>query len=53
METELKIAHLELIIKTEENLIELMNAGLLSKETVREYIILLNEKFVEITNQLF
>jgi hypothetical protein len=52
METELKIAHLELIIQTQRNLFDLMNEGVLSKETAREYVLLLSEKFIEITNQL-
>jgi hypothetical protein len=45
-------AHLDLIIKCKGNLLDLLNEGVLSLETVNEYIKLLDDKFDEIYSQL-
>ena len=51
-EKEFKSSHLTLILKTQHNLLDLMNEGVLSKETVDMYIYELNKKYDEIKKQL-
>ncbi len=51
-EKEFTAAHLILITKTQANLLDLMNEGVLSRETVKEYILRLDDKFKEIQKQL-
>jgi hypothetical protein len=52
MKTEFKASHLDLIVRTKANLLDLLNEGVLSLETVNEYIKLLDDKFDEIYSQL-
>ena len=52
IENEFKAAHLVLITKTQANLLDLMNEGVLSKETANFYIMELNKKFEQIQKQL-
>ena len=47
-----KASHLVLIVKTQSNLLDLMNEGVLSKETANSYILALDKKFTEIQKQL-
>ena len=52
MQTEFTASHLDLIIRAKANLIDLLIEGVLSIDTVNEYIILLDHKFDEIYNFL-
>ncbi len=52
MKKTFKRSHLDLIIRTKVNLLDLLNEGVLSLETVNEYIKLLDDKFDEIYKSL-
>ncbi len=52
MQTEFTTLHLDLIIRTKANLIDLLIEGVLSIDTVNEYILLLDNKFEDIYNFL-
>jgi hypothetical protein len=45
-------AHLDMIIKCKENLLDLCKEGILSIESVEQYEIMLSSKFDEIYNSL-
>ena len=49
---EFKESHLLLITKTQSNLLDLMNEGVLSRETVKMYILELDKKFQEIQRSI-
>jgi hypothetical protein len=49
---EFKAAHLLMITNTQANLLDLMNEGVLSKETATMYILELEKKGEEIVKQL-
>lgn len=51
-EKQFTAAHLDLIVRTKTNLLDLYNEGVLSLETVNEYIKLLDDKFDEIYTKL-